>query len=145
MKSFASRFLRFWPWIIAAIGIIMFLSEVIASPDRWTSALPTLIWPAIFLCIPWLNQRQLKRRYQQECGVKGTLHLVIDGTGVDIKSANSEGKLLWGGFQRLVEDEGTILLYQSSFVINMIPKRAFASGAELESFRQLAREKIPGS
>jgi hypothetical protein len=83
----------------------------------------------------WKRQPQLHRRVKYE----------IDPDSVRVTTETSTGEMTWANFIRFVESKNLFLLYPNKIVFHMIPKRAFASAEEMDSFRELATSKIAPS
>jgi hypothetical protein len=63
--------------------------------------------------------------------------------GADIRTAISEAKLDWKVWLRFKETPQFFLLFPGTPVMHILPKRAFASPEDLESFRVMLRARIP--
>lgn len=62
-----------------------------------------------------------------------------------VESSNREtsSDTTWNGYRKAIESPNLFILYKSDVAIEMIPKRAFGSDAELDRFRQYLKERLP--
>ncbi len=72
------------------------------------------------------------------------LRHVFSETGVETVTAASQSRVDWSGFHRAVELKDFVLLYMSSRVFYIAPKKAFGDASQLENFKSLLRRKMEG-
>jgi len=63
--------------------------------------------------------------------------------GAEIRTGISEAKLEWRVWTRFKETPQFFMLFPNSAVVQILPKRAFASPDDLASFRMMLRSRIP--
>ena len=75
---------------------------------------------------------------------KGELRHVFNDTGVETVTSASQSRVDWSGFYRAVEIKDFVLLYMSSRVFYIVPKKSFSSPGQLEAFKSLLRKRMEG-
>jgi hypothetical protein len=65
--------------------------------------------------------------------IKGELRYVFDGNGVETTTSTSQSRMDSAGFHRAVELKTFLLLYMSSRVFHIVPKKECADASQLES------------
>lgn len=124
--------------ILALVGAWM---VYMAGLQWWT-----VIWFAL-VPIEWfdlLSIRPLQVLVQFKINPKyrETYRLEFDDTGLRFKTATVDSKLAWNHFNRVIESDKVFLLIYGKMMYSVIPKRAFASEAEIDDFRQLLNRNI---
>jgi hypothetical protein len=71
--------------------------------------------------------------------------LRADETGLVVIEPGAEARALWSAFVRWEETRDLFLLFRAPSYSVLIPKRAFASTADLETFRVLLDAGVPGA
>lgn len=114
------RILPFW-------GMFLFLAvvwPVFREGFVWkTEMIAPLGFGILCLASPLLMKRAYQRAYRRNPSNHGRRSLVLDESGVSISGSTFSSQLKWEHFIRFVEDEKVILLYQSSQVVQIIPKQ----------------------
>ena len=128
--------------LLAVFVTPYFLPAPYGQPDAvWTSAVPLLACVLAFVLLrlfflPWTARRM----YRQQKSLRDPTDLEWNTTGVTFRSASAQGTTAWEDFLKWKEDERLFLLYLSSCLFHMVPKRVFASPADEQNFRRhLAR------
>jgi hypothetical protein len=138
----------FWYGAKALALILVFGTLAVVAlrndPLVWQSLRPAfilgLVWgTAIWVLLPlgWRRAFNADRRMQQQVQVG------VSDEGLHFLTPNSDANVKWGLFVRYLESDTAFVLYQSSRIMNLIPKRAFGAG-EGDQFRELLRQKLPG-
>ena len=124
--------------VLVGVGTYM----VWAAGARWW----TLIWFPLAVA-EWFNALstrplQIKYWFKHNPKFRGTYHLTLDRTGLHFRTRSMESHLEWGFFSRVLENGRLCLLVYGTRMYSVIPKRAFKSQAELDSFRSLVHGSV---
>jgi len=74
----------------------------------------------------------------------GDLSYTFSESGVESVTVASQSHVDWSGFYRAIELKEFALLYMSSRVFYIVPKRSFSGQEQLEAFKSLLRRKLEG-
>jgi hypothetical protein len=91
------------------------------------------------LAIPSLAFARLYRRNSRMFGMR-TVTISDDGIVADHQLGHTESG--WSMYEKFRETQNLFLLYQTTDLIGIVPKRVFANAAELQQFRTLIASKI---
>lgn len=149
-KVYFHTLLRMWLLIPIFICMVALLA-VSAFSDftcRTSYLIPALRFVTVAaalvgigFALPYLLARNTMRTSPM---IKGELRYVFDEKGVEATTTASQSHMDWAGFHRAVEINDFILLYMSSRVFHIVPKKAFADSAQLEGFKSLLRRRMEG-
>lgn len=89
--------------------------------------------------VPSLVFRRTYRRNLRMFGMR-TINISDGGIIADHQLGHSESA--WNMYEKFRETQKLFLLYQSTDLIGILPKRAFANPADLQQFRTLIASKI---
>jgi hypothetical protein len=142
--------LRLWlllPITLCIVGILALsaFSDLTSSTSylipalRLTTAALALV--AVGFALPYLLARNTLRTSPM---IKGELRYVFDDDGVETITSASQSRMAWAGFHRAAELKDFVLLYMSSRVFHIVPKRVFADGPQVASFKSPLRRKMEG-
>ncbi len=84
-------------------------------------------------------------RVEKDERLSSPVDFVVDEEQILFKNKFTETKLDWGSFQKVIESKSHFLLIYTvnKNMFQIIPKRAFASSEDEQSFRELLNTKIP--
>ena len=142
--------LRLWlliPIVICMLGILALsaLSDFMARTSYLIPALRFVTVAAALVglgfALPYLLARNTLRTSPL---FKTELRHVFNDTGVETVTSASQSRVDWSGFYRAVEIKEFVLLYMSSRVFYIVPKRSFSGPDQLEAFKSLLRRKMEG-
>jgi hypothetical protein len=150
--SFTRR--RAVAWSFAAVAIVAAILLVIldgtAPPDQRVgdSSLGLVLKIA-----PWFlavsavlavarSGLGVRRLWEGQQHLQRPKRLEVSEEGIVLSDAVSRSELRWPAFSHAVETPNLLLLYLSNFSFQMVPKRAFASAAEADDFREIVRRMI---
>ncbi len=142
--------LRLWlliPIVFCLIAILALsaLSDITARTNYLIPALRIVTVAAALAGLGFALPYLLARNTMRTSTMLGAeLRHVFSETGVETVTSASQSRVDWTGFHRAVEIKDFVLLYMSSRVFYIVPKRAFADGAQLENFKSLLRGKMEG-
>ena len=89
-----------------------------------------------------LRPIQVRLWFKHNPKFRETYNLSIDEPGISFRTATIDSQLKWDNYSRLLENESLYLLIYGSRMYTVIPKRAFHSASELDTFRSLVSSKI---
>ena len=107
----------------------------------------TLIAGSIFLLLlQWVIPSLVFRRvYRRNIRMFGTRTVTISDTGIVADHQLGHVESTWNMYEKFRETQKLFLLYQGADLIGIVPKRAFASPADIQQFRALITSNIrPG-
>ena len=149
-KVYFHTLLRMWLLIPIVICMVALLA-VSALSDftcRTSYLIPALRFVTVAaalvgigFALPYLLARNTMRTSPM---IKGEIRYVFSESGVETVTTASRSQMDWAGFHRAVEIKDFILLYMSSRVFHIVPKKAFVDASHLESFKSLLRRKMEG-
>jgi hypothetical protein len=93
------------------------------------------------LLFPYLRLRAMFRKSPT---MTKTKRYTIGRSGITIQFDDATSDCKWSLFQRAVETPSVFVLSQTSYHGTYIPKRCFASSADIARVRDLIRENMPG-
>lgn len=94
-----------------------------------------MFWAGIIPLQAWLN-------WKRNAPLRGELTYDFQPEGVQVVTTTSNSFMKWEAFIKSKETPNLFLLFLTKQMCHMVPKRAFASEADLESLRVLLSEKI---
>ena len=113
--------------------------------DHWLGIF--LIALSIFLILLQLIIPPLvfARVYRRNSRLFGMRTVTVSETGIVSDHQLGHTESAWNMYEKFRETQKLFLLYQSADLVGIVPKRAFASPAELQQFRVLMTSNIrPG-
>ena len=135
-------------WIIGICVSIMGLGLGLVFyfyADHWLGIF--LIALSIFLLLVQLVVPSLAfaRVYRRNSRLFGMRTVTVSDTGIVSDHQLGHTESAWNMYEKFRETQKLFLLYQSADIIGIVPKRAFASPADLQQFRVLINSKVrPG-
>lgn len=95
------------------------------------------IWFAVL--IPYRSRRSYRQRkdFQRE------ITFSASDAGLSVQNENAQGTKPWSDYLKWKEGKQTFLLYLSDSMFQLVPKRFFATEAELAQFRALLENNVP--
>jgi hypothetical protein len=72
----------------------------------------------------------------------GPVRMQVSDEGLLVETARGSSLLPWKSFLRLSDRDDLFLLYEGTYNVFTVPKRGFASDADVERFMQMARRHI---
>jgi hypothetical protein len=119
--------------IVGGLFLCMFLLEKMQT----AFALGLAVFLAT-ICIGFIH-RQRKRRMRRVCkDFLGERLTRIGREGVFLRFSRGEILNYWNGITEITEDEGYIFFFTGRSRAHVVPKRAFATEADLTQFRESA-------
>src|SRR5580765_2519454 len=84
----------------------------------------------------------IRRSYRRNSRMFGMRTVTISDTGIVADHPLGHSESAWNMYEKFRETQKLILLYQSADLIGILPKRVFASPADLQQVRALIASKI---
>jgi hypothetical protein len=97
------------------------------------------------LLIVGVTSLSFRRAYRRNSRMFGLRTITISDTGFISDNPLGRTETTWNMYEKFRETKTLFLLYQSVDLIGILPKRAFATAAELEHFRALLTSKVRSS
>jgi hypothetical protein len=83
-----------------------------------------------------------RRVWDNEPSLQLRRTLDADRSRVIIDNGQTRIERKWNSFRRFIESPNLFLLYTSDYAFDIVPKRAFASPAQVDEFRRLLEQQI---
>jgi hypothetical protein len=97
---------------------------------------------AALLAASTMHRAYLTRRLRRTWNQLEETELTVREAGFMIIERGAQSEVAWSRFVRFREAPHHFLLYRSSDLYGIVPKRGFASAADLDAFRDLATKGI---
>lgn len=139
-----------WTFVLILLFASILIPGIAMMVPQWIEqrTFPTgLLWfPAIivfgvlfnFVFLPW----QVRKIFREQKSLSNELRFAFDEAGVAVETARGNGRHPWSDFHKWTADRKFVLLYQSSVVFFLLPRRAFANDADWQGFQALVRAKL---
>ena len=107
----------------------------------------TILWFPLAVA-EWFDMLSLTRwrtriQFQRNPKFREEYHLTFSRENIHFKTTSLESTLQWTHYERVIESRELFLLMYGKGLYTLIPKRAFSSEEEINSFRTLLRQTIP--
>jgi YcxB-like protein len=138
-------------WIVIWIALCVVAVASVVHRGTWAILVPvvvaTVVWFGLLAGIIGLTYlgigRMSRRIFAQQRNLRDEYHVEWTGETIDIRTPNIASHHLWTDFIRWTENGSTIIIYQSDYMFNFIPKWTFGAG-DLDDFRaQLVAAGVP--
>jgi hypothetical protein len=93
---------------------------------------------SLYLISPW----QAKRHYRNYKSIQKPLIISHVEGGFTIKNDNGQNNVIWENLLKWRENKNYILVYFAPKLFYMVPKRLNEQGFDIDSFRQMLRDKL---
>jgi YcxB-like protein len=139
-QSFAIMGLLLVASALSVLGLAFFSG--LATKSSWTFwvLVVALLYIVLFLCfgIPFNARRMYKQRkdLQRECTFS------VSEEGLHFSTEGMAGTKPWTDYLRWKEGKDVILIYMSDDLYQMMPKRFFASDADMQAFREYLSQRV---
>jgi hypothetical protein len=134
--------------LVIIILIPIFCLVILAPPRTITTwiaiLLPIVIVVGLILYVFIIHPNKAANQLMENDLTKGPSTIEIDDEKIRIVSNLNENTMEWSGFNRVLETNELFILVFTTNVsgIRIIPKRLFASDADVQYFSALVDEKI---
>lgn len=136
------RFLKFGLWVVSIFIVIGGIFDIIKRPYQLYSYF-TLIFGICFIpCIQFFMRRGVIDAWKNPANMmQETITMDISEEVLSVKTSSVEAQIKWQIYTHFVETPNLLIVYLSSRVYYIFPKRAFSSEEQL-SFRELLSRKV---
>jgi hypothetical protein len=157
IKSFRAYYLSNWlTWTILilvtiAVGIVAFSTLVSGGlRDGYTFALSFMLPFIVFILLGSIllsalviSPLKIANRVEKDERLRSPIQYEVNTEQILFKNQFTETKTDWGSFQKYIETKDVFLLIYSAHkgMFQLIPKRAFASSDDEQTFKQLLISK----
>ncbi|MFA6286892.1 MAG: YcxB family protein [Opitutaceae bacterium] len=83
-----------------------------------------------------------RRIFRQQKNLQDPATFAFTDQGMRVDSVRGHMELPWSDFHKWKANDKVLLLYHSSAIFNMIPRRAFATAADFAAFRELVERHL---
>ena len=132
-------------WIIGiCIGVIgLLLGSVFYVYTDHALGLVLIAFSIFLLLMQWVVPSLVFRRvYRRNSRMFGTRTVTVSDAGIVSDHQLGHVESTWNMYEKFRETPRLFLLYQSTDLIGIVPKRAFANPADLQQFRALIASKV---
>jgi hypothetical protein len=131
--------------MVLALGLVFFAYagySLSTGAPAWAVWLPIcfVVWllAVVVVGIPY----RCRREFSQRKDLQRQITFAPDSSGLRITSAALSGLKPWSDYIQWKEGRTVFLLYMSDRTFTVVPKRFFASGADVQSFRELVSGNV---
>jgi hypothetical protein len=118
--------------LIVAFTILALWAGV-ASKNWWLFAFPIYIAAIYLIYVPWRGRRQ----FRQNKSLAELMTIEVRPDGVYFEHKYSSGLLPWGHIYKCKNNDRIALLYRTSTMYHLIPRRFFSSDEEYTAFLKI--------
>ena len=129
------------------IGFACILLSVVAAAKVSPWLAGALVIVGVLLCFGWLDPQQMQARllFRRNPELRHRVEIVADETGVTFNAPGSSTHMQWSRYQRIVErPNDVIVMVFGKDMFHAIPTEAFATAADVKTFRRLGSEALFG-
>jgi hypothetical protein len=140
----AQRWLGRWAnSLFYLVGTLTMIGTLYYAWEYGGEAYPLgLILGVTLLAIPSAMRASVAANFKKRSAFQKPVTMVIGDEALELTTVQSQAKVAWGAFQRVLETRNVCLLFLDAESYIMIPKRAF-SPEQLAEFRDLLARKLP--
>ena len=138
-----------WVYCILIVAVTVgLMTGVFHSDDdpissRLVAILPPLIIPVLLVVFfLWGIYRNARRQFKTNNSLREARHVIFSEQGIESSASDSSGKVAWTALHQIIETPESFLLFYSSAVFAVIPKRSMESEAQIQTLRDLIRQKL---
>jgi hypothetical protein len=140
-----SAFSKWFPRIIATIvfigaGLGLLQMACSRTSQTFSNFAPLFVLAALWAGIIWVSPWLFAKRMFGP-SLKGPRTIQVDAGGVQLRWSGGKSEFAWNNFIRYREGSNRFLLYTSSSLFTVVPKRAFMP-QQLSEFRTIVSREI---
>jgi hypothetical protein len=136
---------RLWLLAYLFVGLGLLAAPVaimVSLHESATGAILAFVLLGAAALTPASVRRSWRRIYECQPSLRGTHHIEFSDTGMVWESPHSSGRTDWGVFVSCRESPQMFILFQSSNLFNMLPKRWFGEDQRaVDQFREILRAR----
>jgi uncharacterized SAM-binding protein YcdF (DUF218 family) len=138
--------------ILTVVGILALAASVLSlvhpRPNQEWSEIAMNLKPLFLLVggvlffvfvVPLITAKKLVNNERIKAGISYR----FSPDGIHIESSVATSDLQWAAFRQVRESRSGFLLMQSTAMANIVPRRCFASHADVVAMRDLLRRSVP--
>jgi hypothetical protein len=143
IRNSPMRLVRWTRWVLPlfGVGLLIFLINALARQGFSMRAIPGLAFCLLFISLPLLSRSNQKKVYAKNTAMHGKLSLEASDEGLKFRGPTFSSEVGWSNFCKFFEDERSFVLYKTSQVFNIVPKREL-SPDQITSLRAYLDQKI---
>jgi hypothetical protein len=131
--------------IISAIMLLLLIANS-ASTGHWRhNAFGMAFMALVLVLLPGSILFSSARQFSRMNPEKFRTQYGFSNESVSLKGTLGESRLQWRAFERVCESPGYFYLYIGRNLFYIVPKRCFSSEADLQTLRQMVRQKLGSS
>ena len=113
--------------------------QSLMDPKAWI--LPGILAYLAFIAFVWVP-RKVRRSYAQRKDFQHEISMVVTSAGIEARTEQGYSVKPWRDYLKWKEGKSVFLLYLSDQLFQIVPKRFFAAGGDIDTFRDLIRRSI---
>lgn len=121
----------------AVLMSFVFLSKLDMGLKLRFGVPTTLFFAVLIFAKPFWLKRRLTRAFHLHRTLQISVHISFDDKGITFASERGYSRAKWEDFEYYKENEALFLILEPNLIMRILPKRAFESEAEIDSFRSL--------
>ncbi len=90
----------------------------------------------------WWARRRVRRLYDQQKGLREQFTADFSVEGVHTRTATGESRQPWDYFHKWISADDMVLLFESDALMQILPRRAFATQADYDALRDLLTRRL---
>jgi len=126
---------------LGAGGLILGLVFFVYT-DHWLGLFLMIAFVFLLLVQLIVPSLAFARVYRRNSRLFGMRTVTLSDAGIVSDHQMGHTESAWNMYEKFRETQNLFLLYQSADIIGIVPKRAFASPADIEQFRSLIASRI---
>lgn len=148
LQAYYARDRRIWLGMgLAGLLFVLALSNLVAARQATIMGVALLVLPLLIIAFLWLGVPwSVGQRVQRDSRLRSPCTWHISDDRVVMCNQFGESRLEWMAFGRILQTGTHYLLISSTNrgMLFIVPRRAFVSPQQEESFREIVRRHLPG-
>jgi Flp pilus assembly protein TadB len=131
--------------LIAALFYVSLIVLVLLGRLHWLYLLAPLALLLVFLLFQYVYKPFiLGQTFKRHKDLSAPFEMELSGEGLSVSNPKGNALIPWNNFLKWTEGKEMVLLYRSSIIFQMLPKRLFASESDMQYLReQLTSNSVP--
>ncbi len=129
-------------WTVAVASILAGLMGLEFFSNKYAAITALALGGIMILSLTSLYRRRVARVWRASRNLHLPVTADVTADGLRVRNANGESNITWRTFTGFIETPELFLVYQSSRLFTMFPKRAFRNDARMDEFRELLRSRV---
>jgi hypothetical protein len=130
---------------LASLGLVAFGALLLALPGNSAFAWVSIGVGVALLALSTTQRILLTNRLRRQWNQIDPMELTVREGGLVASTRGTQTEVQWSRFLRFREADNHFLLYSSQDLYSLVPKRGFATQADMDAFRDLVAKRIGGS